>query len=291
MRAASGAGRVGRLLLFVLAAFSCNRNFDMTTAESIARMQNPTYRDKPVPPHVIEELQPLVAEYKQRVTEYADAAEQLQLLYKNVAQRYLDIGYYEQQIDYYTALIAEKKNPPAAGADQKTYYDYAAILLMQKRLYAEAYDNLQKSLALAPDDTFLLYYSGYCAALEGKALRPENGAEGLAWLEKALRYYDQALAIDPDYIDTLYGKAILLTYELGRPEDAVPVLLHLKEKSPQNVDASFVLAAAYTMTGDYRSALAEYEGIERITAVDAQKKAAEENIAKLKDLLGGAAKP
>jgi tetratricopeptide (TPR) repeat protein len=281
------AGCFGLLSFFVLAAFSCQRDFSMETAESIIKMQNPVYKDKPVPAHVVADLTPLVQSYKQRVTEYADNADKLQLLYKNVAQRYLDIGYYEQQIEYYTSLMAANKTPPA-GADNKVYYDYAALMLMQKRLYSEAYDNLQKSLALAPDNTFLLYYSGYCAALRGKAIRPENESEGRAWLEKALRYYDLALAIDSDYVDTLYGKAVLLVYELNRPAEAVPVLLHLKEKSTQNMDALFVLAAAYAMTENYPAARSEYESIERMSGVDAQKKAARENIEKLRGLTGAA---
>ncbi len=210
-----------------------------------------------------------------------------------MAQRYLDIGYFKQQIEYYSALAAEKKIPPA-GADKKVYYDYAAIMLMQKRLYGEAYDSLQKSLALAPDDTYLLYYAGYCAALRGKAVRPENEAEGLAWLQKALRYYDLALAIDPDSVDTLYAKSILLVYELGRPAEAIPLLLRIKKKNTRNIDAMFVLAAAYVKLGDrqsYRAALAEYEQIERLTDIDSQKKAARENINKLEALIRGGGPP
>ncbi|MBN2354333.1 MAG: hypothetical protein JXD23_17315 [Spirochaetales bacterium] len=288
------AGVFGLLSLFLLGLTGCDRPFDMDTVESIAKMEHPMYKDKPVPKEIIAELVPLVKEYRQRVTEYADAAEQLQLLYKNVAQRYLDIGYFKQQIEYYSALMAEKKLPPDE-AGKNGYYDYASIMLMQKRLYGEAFDSLQKSLALSPDNTLLLYYAGYCAALRGKAVRPENEEEGMAWLQKAIRYYDMALAIDPDSVDTLYGKSILLVYEFVRPAEAIPLLLHIKRKNTRNIDAMFVLASAYVMLGDqqsYQSALAEYEAIERLTDIEAKKKAARENIAELNALIrsGGPSK-
>jgi tetratricopeptide (TPR) repeat protein len=273
---------VGLALVALLAAgaVSCNRYFDMKTVEAIVRLENPTYRDKPVPRHVVDELGPVVEDYRAKVSEYVDDADQLQLLYKNLAQRYLDIGYYEQQIEYYTARIKEKNNPPAGGKAQ-VYYDYAAIMLMQKKLYAAAYDNLQQSLKISPNNEFLLYYSGYCAALMGKALKPENEGESLAWLAKAVKFYDLALEIDDGYGDALYGKAVILVYETGSPEEAIPLLLRLKAKSPDNTDGRFVLAAAYAATGDARSAITEYEEIERTTAIEEKKKAARENIDRL----------
>ncbi len=86
-------------------------------------------------------------------------------------------------------------------------------------------------------------------------------------------------------MDALYGKSIILVYETGQPEDAIPLLVRIMSKNRENIDAMFVLAAAYTMTGDYRSALSEYENIERLSAVEDQKNAARENIARLKKML------
>jgi len=275
-------GIIGLLGLVFALGTGCSRHYlDMTAVEEMVRMENPVYLDKPIPKHVVEELAFLIDGYHRRITAYADDAEQLQLLYKNMAQRYLDIGYYEQQIEYYTSRIQEEKNPPG-GADRKVYFDYAAIMLMQRKLYANAYENMQESLKLSPDNAVFLYYSGYCAALIGKATRPENETEGLAWIEKAVKYYQQAIQVSPDYIEALYGISIIQVYELGQPEKAIPTLIHIRSKSPENTDARFVLAAAYAMTGDNASAISEYTEIERITTSDEKKKAARDNIAQLR---------
>ncbi len=146
------------LLCFLAAITACTRHLDMNVVEGIVRMDNPSYRDKPVPRDVIEKLAPLVAQYRDRVNQYVDDAEQLQLLYKNIAQRYLDIGYYEQQVEYYVGRLKEKHNPPAEGA-AGIYYDYAAIMLMERELYAAAYENIQESLKLSPTNGYLLYYA------------------------------------------------------------------------------------------------------------------------------------
>lgn len=263
---------------------SCNRYFDMAQAEAIARLKQPTYRDKPIPAHVIEEVAKVVDKYQERVSRYAEHAEKLQLLYKNIAQRYLDIGYFEQEIEYYLSSLEELRNPQA-DADAREYFDYAAVMLMQKRLYREAYNNIMRSLELAPDNTVLLYYAAYSAALFGKAIRPEDHQEGLNWLNKACQYYRLALAIDPDYIDSLYGLAIILVYELNEPEEAIPLLLKIKEKNVANIDAMFVLAAAYYGVGDYEAAIKEYETIIATTSVQEKKDAAKQRIKELKELL------
>ncbi|RPJ07738.1 MAG: hypothetical protein EHM28_06150 [Spirochaetaceae bacterium] len=269
------------LVLIVATGTGCQQRYlDMNAVERIVRMENPEYENKPIPKHVMDSLASLVETYHNQIAAYANDKGQLQLLYKNIAQRYLDIGYYEQQIEYYTSRIEAGKNLPS-GADKKVYYDYAAIMLMQKKLYSDAYANLQESLKLSPDNTFLLYYSGYCAGLIGKAIRPDNESEGMDWLGKAVKYYQQALKTDPDYIDALYGISIIYVYELGQPEMAIPSLLHIKEQSKENVDALFVLAAAYTMTENYRAAIAEYTEIEKITSSDEKKKAATDNIRQL----------
>jgi tetratricopeptide (TPR) repeat protein len=271
-------------ILAALTALSCTNRFDMNTVEGLLRLENPTYRDRPVPRNVVDQLAPLVAEYKARVTEYADDAEQLQLMYKSIAQHYLDIGFYQQQVEYYLARVKEKRQPPSGGR-AGLYYDYAAVMLMEKGLYAEAYANIMESLKLSPTNPYLLYYAGYCAGLMGKAIKPENGEANRVWLDKALDYYSLALEADPDYVDALYGKSIILVYETGQPEDAIPLLMRIKTKNRENIDAMFVLAAAYTMTGDYRSALSEYENIENLSAVEEQRKAARENIERLKKML------
>jgi tetratricopeptide (TPR) repeat protein len=285
IRTASVAGFIGMAVCAAFLLFtgiSCQPHYlDMNQVEAITRMQHPEYNNKPVPQSVINELIPLVNSYHKRITAYADNAEQLQLLYKNIAQRYLDIAFYEQQIEFYINQIEAGKNPPA-GADSGAYYDYAALMLMQKKLYSQAYENLQESLRLSPDNAFLLYYSGYSAALIGKAMRPENEAEGMVWLDKAIKYYQQALKINPDYIEALYGMAVILVYETGQPDKGIPFLLHIKQKNPENTDARFVLASAYTMTGDNDAAIAEYTEIEKIATTDEKKKAARDNISLLR---------
>ena len=56
---------------------------------------------------------------------------------------------------------------------------------------------------------------------------------------------------------------MVYVYELGRPAEALPYLLRVKGKQPDNIENRFVLATAYYQLGKYKEAITEYEYIEK----------------------------
>ena len=57
-------------------------------------------------------------------------------------------------------------------------------------------------------------------------------------LEEAIKWYDKALEIKPDFVDALYNKGLAL-YDLGKPEEAIKWYDKALEIKPDFVDALY----------------------------------------------------
>jgi len=260
----------------------CRTKIDMQYLEKLANLSDPRYKGEAVAPQTLEVLKATIDKYRAALSLQVDAADQLAIYYKNIATRYLDIGYFEKLIE---ANLAVKAPDIQDSKEQAIYNQSLGLLLAQKKLYSKAYEYFYKALMVTPANEVLYYNLGLCASNISKAELIENPAIGEGWLSKAEKYYKQAIGINPNYTEALYGLSIILVYETGRPDEAIGYLLHLTSIESANFDARFVLATAYYQTGDLQAAAKEYAFIEQTTILEDKKKQARSNREQIEAML------
>jgi tetratricopeptide (TPR) repeat protein len=181
------------------------------------------------------------------------------------------IALYEEQIEAYVK----------AAAQTGVYWKILATRLQDRGLWSEAFRALEKALEYTPEDASLHYQLGVCAGILGKdshdfTLTGDTG-ERDRYYALAEEAYLRAIAMDERYTRPRYALAVLYTYELGRPEEAIPHLLRYREIMTRDTDALFVLAAAYYLTGQYESAVTQYDRILSLTKDPVRREQAEKN--------------
>lgn len=139
------------------------------------------------------------------------------------------------------------------------YYKMLAVKYMYEKMYGEAAASLKKALAIYPENPILFYLTGVCYGYLSRAQVEESERD--SYILKAEKYYKHALNIDPAYSDALYGLSILYTFELNKPEKALPLLKRLLKKEKENTDAMFVLARVYYDLSQYERAVEIYNRI------------------------------
>ena len=277
------------LLAVSLSILSCERKTDMSTVEILASMDQPEYQGKPVSPETVNEIRKILSRYQSDVQARIAEVEQIGVLYKNVAIKYLEI-------DGLMQTIAEKSLSQSTGEPSffdaegrnsedistSLFHEALALGYIDKGIYGEALRYLEKAIEIYPDNELLHYYSGLCAAKMGKAMIRDEKIRA-SWFELAERYYTRAIEIYPGYSQALYGLSILLVYEMGRPSEAEPLLTKLLTIESQNTDAYFLLANVYYRTDRYDEAIQQYEMIERISRIPERVEKAIENKKRIMD--------
>jgi len=247
---------------------------DLTSLERLVSRNRPTFRGDPVSEEAKEKVRRVLNEHGQAVQDRVRAVEELGILYKQVALKYLEIDALKQEIAA-IRLEGEAGSPfedpeiAAAGVDEEgIYHEALAVGFIDRGVYREALVHLERATAIFPDNEILYYYSGLCSAKMGKAhVEPAESAERSDWYERAEADYRQALELEPEYADALYALSILLVYETGRPSEAITLLERLAAVETRNTDALFLLARAYYETGRYERAVSQYELIEELTTI------------------------
>lgn len=165
------------------------------------------------------------------------------------------IGKYQKRIE--DILNAEQKNG--------IWYKLMATRYLDKQMYGKALENFRAAIGYYPTNQNLYYYVGVCAGYMAKASL-DYGAAGKA--DERNRYYAlaesaylRAIELDPKYERALYGLAVLYTFELNAPAKAIPHLETIMSFQKRNLDAMFVLARCYYVTGDPDKAVALYDKI------------------------------
>jgi len=249
--------------ILLAAAGGCRRRPELERLEELARMSSPTYRGEPVSSEALREVEEALDQYRRVVAERVDRSEELGVMYRDLALRYLDISTIKNRIA--EIRLASEETDAAEG--DALYYAALAQGYLDSEIYREALANLEKAMGIFPKNPLLHYNAGVCAANIGKAfVRSDQVQERDSWLEDAEAYYRRALELDQDYDEALYALSVLLVYELGRPAEAEVLLQRLLESQPKNVEAHFLLAAVYYLTFRYELALREYELIEDSSA-------------------------
>jgi serine/threonine-protein kinase len=97
---------------------------------------------------------------------------------------------------------------------------------------------LARAVQVHPDDFWTQFYLGtYYSAL------------GPATQADALRHYTAARALRPDVVLPLRAQAITL-WQMGKEEEAIPLIEHVLRLEPKNADGHFVLSSLLRKRGD-----------------------------------------
>jgi tetratricopeptide (TPR) repeat protein len=164
------------------------------------------------------------------------------------------------------------------AAQTGVYWKILAVRFQDRGLHQEALDALERAMGYNTEDPALRYMAGISAARVAKGILDVSG------VGQRDRYYAlsesaflMAINMDETYSRPRYALGVLYTFDLNRPEDAIPHLLRFLELSKNDVDGMFVLARAYYMTSQYREAIELYDRILSITKNSDKKREAEQN--------------
>lgn len=139
------------------------------------------------------------------------------------------------------------------------YWKILATRLHDKQMYGDALNALDRAIHYNPTDPALHYLKGVCS---GQMAKASYGAQTQIFFNLSEESYLKAIGFDRTYSRPYYGLGVLYVYELNRPSDAIPYLeTYAYQLRAHDVDALFVLAAAYYMVGENEKAIMAYDGI------------------------------
>ncbi len=155
---------------------------------------------------------------------------------------------------------AEVEKKIAANQNIGVYYKMLALKYMDDEMYGLALDALTEAIKIYPENPLLFYYAAVSSARMAKADVTDQKAME-AGLAAAEEYYKRAIFLDPTYVNALYGLAVLYAVELGRGEEAEPLLKQILDREPKNLDALFLLARTEYSLGRPEQAIDYYNKI------------------------------
>lgn len=168
-----------------------------------------------------------------------DAANSIKLLNSGITRENMgnkDMAYAE----YHRAAKVYPKN-------HRAYYQMALIDLYDKAQPDKAYENLVQAEALAPDDRDVLFQLGrYYLRLSD----PDY--------TQALKYFNRALELDPNYAPALYSKGYIYL-QTDQAQEANQFLRRAIETDPRYAPAWRDLGELYESYRHYDDALAVYK--------------------------------
>jgi tetratricopeptide (TPR) repeat protein len=150
------------------------------------------------------------------------------------------------------------------GAQTGVYWKILAVRLADKGMHREAIAALERALHFNPDDPTLMFLTGESSSIvAANALNfsVSSEAEREHFYRLAESSYLRAIALDKSYAKPLLGLGILYTFDLFRPDEAIPHLSRYLDLLSTDVKAMFALARAYYMTEDYEKAIELYDRI------------------------------
>jgi tetratricopeptide (TPR) repeat protein len=210
-----------------------------------------------------------VYRYEKRNTNAALAARMAELSPKGGPPETIE-GLRSAIAAYEDAVEAHVRDAAQTG----TYWKILATRLADKGMHLDALDALEMTLRYNAEDPTLFYLTGVSAGIVAKSSldfpRAGETAERERYFGLSEQAYLRAIQLDPDYAKPRYALGVLYSFELDRPEDAIPHLARYLELMPRDVDGMFVLARAYYMAGRYEEAVDLYDRI-LVTTKDAKR--------------------
>jgi predicted Zn-dependent protease len=173
--------------------------------------------------------------------------------------------YGEDRLDEAEEALKEALSMNSA---QPPFWSLYGMVMLKRKLYAEADGYFRKALALD---------AGYQPAIYGTALvltRQEKYQEALGEFRRSLDLY-------PSHPGSLFG-AGLNCFRLSRHSEAIPHLRDFARLAPGHPEVHGMLGISYEAVGDVRAALGEYELQVRIAPESELGRYARARLSKLK---------
>lgn len=147
--------------------------------------------------------------------------------------------------------------------------------LMQQGMYEPAMDALQRALELQSGNPVLFYL----AAVAAGHAAPAHILDGRRdeYLQKAEELYRQAIRINPRYREALYGLAVLLAFELDRPDDALEYARRVAQIETRDPAIRFLLANILVRIEQFPEAMEIYDELARTAPSPEQRRTAASN--------------
>ena len=164
------------------------------------------------------------------------------------------IAIYEEQIENYVR----------DGAQTGAYWKILAIRLSDRGMHRDALNALERAIHYNADDPTLFFLTGESASVTAASTMDfgsNSSAERERLLTLAETAYLRAIQMDDTYQRPRLSLAILYTFDLDRPSDAIPLMERYLDISPNDINGMFVLARALYMTEQYRRAVDLYDRI------------------------------
>lgn len=161
-----------------------------------------------------------------------------------------------------------------------TYWKILAIRLHDRGFHAEALEALERAIYYTPADPVLHYYTGISAGVVAKSFHNfpgRNVSDRDRYFALAEQAFLRSIELDSNYARPRYGLGVLYTFELERPNDAIPHLEICLAILRNDVDSMFVLARAYYMTRQFKGALDLYDRIIMLTRDEGRRNEAQNN--------------
>jgi tetratricopeptide (TPR) repeat protein len=189
------------------------------------------------------------------------------------------IAEWKRDVERFEAVVEEKINAAdrAASLHKLLAEEYSKL-----EMYGLALEEYEEVLQYEPSNFVVLYSAGVSASQYGLS-RPNPG-EIREYLERAARYHQRAIEINPGYREPYLALGILYYHELDRIEDAKDLLSRGVELFPnENSRMLFVLAQIAVTENRLEDAIDIYDRIANSSRNAEEKNAA---IANREELLG-----
>jgi len=119
------------------------------------------------------------------------------------------------------------------------------------------------------------YFAGVAAARTGRA-HMLSGEED-RYLVLAERFFSEAIRLRENYQDAIFAMAVLLAFDLNRPEEALEYSRKLSEIETGDPAVKFLHANILVRNGLFREAIAVYDDLARNAPSSEQRTRARQN--------------
>jgi len=255
------------IVLLFLIFFSCSgRDKETEFINAIVNLEDVGYKYEDVPVETVNEIKKIVRKYRNELAGRIKDTEDLGILYKRMAKKYIEIAQINREIE---KIIVDSNQKQYPQRDEDVLNKMLAIRYIDAEMYGKAFTYFEKARAIYPGNPILYYYCGLCAGWIAKSqVGPQKVKEQELWFKTSVEHYLKAIEIDPYYVDALYGLSILLAYELSKPGEALMYINRILEKEKKNTKAHFLLARVYYQIGRIYDALDIYDKIITMSVSD-----------------------
>ena len=185
-------------------------------------------------------------------------------------EAYKNLGFCLYKLGDVEGAIKTYEKASRVAPDDADVWDRLGFLWFQKGEYERAAECIRRGLAVDSTDARMWTHLASAYSRTGKTEEAITAYEraskfeprdGDVWYnlgvlythqeeyERAARCYRKALEISPDDADALMNLTLLYVYRLERWDEALPLLLRIVEREPENREAWEMLSIVYVRKG------------------------------------------